>query len=217
MGAAWRNPSKKDFPKVKEMVRAVSNLGMETCVTLGKLTKDQAQELKDVGLDFYNHNLDSSREYYKKIISTRTYDDRIETLNHVHKVGVNVCCGGIIGMGETQEDRINFLLELSKLPQPLHSIPINRLIAIENTPLADVPKIDNFEFIRIIAIARIMFPQSRVRLSAGREDMSNEMQALCFMAGANSVFYGDVLLTAKNASLNRDNNLFEQLGLNSTV
>jgi biotin synthase len=213
MGAAWKNPPEKDFPQVLEIIKAVKGLGMETCMTLGALNKEQAAELKKAELDFYNHNIDTSPEYYDKIISTHTQEDRINTLKNVSEAGLNVCCGGIMGMGETREDRINFLLTLLSLPQPLQSIPINKLIAIKGTPLAEATPIDHFEFIRVIAAARLLFPSSRIRLSAGREEMSAEMQAWCFMAGANSIFCGDVLLTAKNPSMNKDQQLLSTLGL----
>lgn len=214
MGAAWRNPSKKDFPKVVEMIKEVKNLGLETCVTLGMLDKEQAQQLHAAGLDYYNHNLDTSPEYYKNIISTRTYADRLETLEHVRTSGINVCCGGIIGMGETREDRIEFLVQLANLPEPPKSVPINRLIPIKGTPLEHVGEIENIEFIRTIAAARIMMPASKVRLSAGRETMSEEMQTLCFLAGANSIWLGDKLLTAPNADGVQDLNLLAKLGMN---
>jgi biotin synthase len=213
MGAAWKTPPAKEFPQVLEIIKAVKGLGMETCVTLGELTKEQAAQLKTAELDFYNHNIDTSPEYYNKIISTHTQQDRIDTLQNVSEAGLNVCCGGIMGMGESQEDRIGFLLTLLSLPQPLQSIPINRLIATKGTPLAETKPMDNFEFIRVIATARLLFPTSRIRLSAGREDMSSEMQALCFMAGANSIFCGDVLLTAKNPTISRDMQLLHTLGL----
>jgi len=213
MGAAWKNPPKKEFPKVLEMVKAVKDLGLESCMTLGMLDKEQADGLKEAGLDYYNHNLDSSPEYYKKIITTRTYEDRLETLDNVRNAGLNVCCGGIVGMGEKRIDRINFLLELVKLPKPPESVPINRLIAAKGTPLENTPLIDNIEFIKTVAIARIMMPTSYVRLSAGRESMSEEMQALCFMAGANSIFSGEKLLTCKNPELDTDNQLFDKLGI----
>jgi biotin synthase len=213
MGAAWRNPPKKELPKVLEMIKAVKALGMESCVTLGMLDDEDTKLLKEAGLDYYNHNLDSSSEFYEKIITTRTYQDRLETLDRVQQAGINVCCGGILGMGETREDRINFLLQLARLPQPPQSIPINNLIAIKGTPLENVEKLDNFEFIRTIAVTRIMFPPSYVRLSAGREQMNDEMQALCFLAGANSVFYGDKLLVTKNPDGDKDLALFAKLGL----
>jgi biotin synthase len=213
MGAAWRSPPKKDFPKVIDMIKAVKDLGLEACVTLGMLDKDQAQQLSAAGLDYYNHNLDTSPDYYKKIITTRTYDDRLNTLQHVRDAGINVCCGGIIGMGETHNDRVEFLLQLAALPEAPGSIPINKLIPIQGTPLGSTEEIDSFEFIRTIAITRIMFPASMVRLSAGREDMSDEMQTLCFMAGANSIFSGEKLLTAANPSIDRDTALFNKLGM----
>ena len=216
MGAAWRSPPKKDFPKVLAMIKAVKKLGLEACVTLGMLDKDQAAQLQEAGLDFYNHNLDTSPNYYQKIITTRTYEDRLNTLQHVRDAGINVCCGGIIGMGETHDDRVQFLLQLVKLPEAPQSIPINKLIPIQGTPLASTSEIDNFDFIRTIAIARIMFPKSVIRLSAGREDMSEEMQTLCFMAGANSIFYGEKLLTATNPDADTDAALFRKLGLKPT-
>jgi len=216
MGAAWRNPPDKDFPNILEMVRAVKALGLETCVTLGSLTPAQAEQLKSAGLDFYNHNLDTSENYYKEIITTRPYAERLQTLAHVEKAGLNTCCGGIIGMGETREDRAAFLQTLQQLEAPPTSIPINRLIPIAGTPLANTPKIDDIEFIKTIAITRILFPRSIIRLSAGREDMSELMQAWCFMAGANSIFYGDVLLTASNTTTNQDHVLFEKLGMVAT-
>lgn len=214
MGAAWRNPPAKDFPKVIEMVKQVKKLGLETCVTLGLLDQQQAQALKQAGLDYYNHNLDTSPEHYKKIISSHTYDQRLQTISHVMDADINVCCGGIMGMGESREDRVEFLYQLTRLPKTPKSIPINRLIPMPGTPLADTPALDNFEFIRTIAVARIVFPQSRVRLSAGRDNMSDEMQAWCFMAGANSIFFGDVLLTASNPEHNRDKALLEKLDIN---
>ena len=213
MGAAWRHPNDKDFTKVLEMIREVKSLGLETCVTLGMLTEDQVKQLKEAGLDFYNHNLDTSKEYYEKIITTRTYQDRLDTLHHVREGDIKVCCGGIIGMGESREDRIGLLVQLANLPKAPESVPINRLIPIPGTPLADTDLIDNFEFIRTIAIARVMMPSSIVRLSAGREGMSDEMQALCFMAGANSIWLGDKLLTANNPSTQSDEQLFKKLGL----
>jgi len=213
MGAAWRNPPKKDFPKIIEMVKAVKALGLETCVTAGMLDDEQSQCLKEAGLDFYNHNLDSSPEFYKTIITTRTYEDRLATLKRVRDADIKVCCGGIVGMGETREDRIGLLLQLANLPQHPESVPINRLITIPGTPLENTKVIDNFEFVRTIATARVMMPKSVVRLSAGRETMNDEMQALCFLAGANSIFYGDKLLTAKNPGMDKDQELFQKLGL----
>lgn len=213
MGAAWRNPSKKDFFRVLEMIKAVKSLGLETCATLGMLDGTQASSLKAAGLDYYNHNLDTSPDYYHSIISTRTYQDRIDTISQIAAAGINVCCGGILGMGENRHDRIEFLLALFKLPSPPHSIPINQLIPIPGTPLEKQRPIDTFEFIKTIAVARIMFPTSKIRLSAGRENMSDEMQAWCFMAGANSIFIGEKLLTAKNSEQSRDIALLERLGL----
>ena len=217
MGAAWRSPPKSELPKVIEMVKAVKALGLETCVTLGMLNQEQAMQLKEAGLDFYNHNLDTSPEFYKKIITTRTYQDRINTLKNVRDAGINVCCGGILGMGESREDRIQLLLELHKLPEPPTSIPINQLIPINGTPLENTKAIDPFEFIKTIAVTRLLFPTSVIRLSAGRESMSDELQAWCFMAGANSIFYGDKLLTAKNPTQNRDISLLRKLGLKTPV
>lgn len=215
MGAAWKNPPReKDFCKTLEMVTAVKDLGLETCMTLGMLTADQAQRLKLAGLDFYNHNLDTSPEYYEKIISTRSYQDRLNTLEHVRNANMKVCCGGIIGMGEEHEDRIKFLLQLANLPEHPESVPINKLIPVAGTPLDNTPEIDPFEFIRVIALARIMMPKSVVRLTAGRESMNDEAQALCFLAGANSIFYGEVLLTRPNPSVDHDNQLLERLGIN---
>jgi biotin synthase len=213
MGAAWRNPSKKDFPKVVEIVKAVKELGLETCATLGSLNEEQAVQLKAAGLDYYNHNIDTSPDYFPKIITTRTFDDRITTIINVDSAGINVCCGGILGMGENRDDRINFLLALDQLPATPKSIPINQLIPIKGTPLENQKPLDDFEFIKTIAVARIMFPKPKIRLSAGRENMSNEMQAWCFMAGANSIFIGDKLLTAKNPAQNKDMKLMKMLGI----
>lgn len=213
MGAAWRNPPKKDLPEVAAMIKAVKALGLETCVTLGMLDAEQAAELKQAGLDYYNHNLDSSPEFYRRIVSTRTYADRLTTLAHVRDQGINVCCGGIIGMGESREDRIGLLIQLANLPAHPQSVPINHLIPIDGTPLADTPPLEPLEFIRTIAVARIMLPHSMLRLSAGRESMSDTMQALCFFAGANSIFCGDTLLTADNPSLDQDTQLLQKLGL----
>ncbi|OGT37137.1 MAG: biotin synthase BioB [Gammaproteobacteria bacterium RIFCSPHIGHO2_12_FULL_38_14] len=213
MGAAWRNPPKKDFPKILEMIRAVKALGLETCVTLGMLDEPQAQALKEAGLDFYNHNLDTSPKHYEKIISTRTYQDRLSTLDHVRNANIAVCCGGILGMGESREDRIQLLLQLANLPKPPESIPINRLIPIPGTPLQHMQPLDNLEFIRTIAVTRIMMPNSIIRLSAGRGEMSEEMQALCFMAGANSMWLGEKLLTTPNPETNRDLMMLKRLGI----
>ncbi|UCB54599.1 MAG: biotin synthase BioB [Thiotrichales bacterium] len=214
MGAAWRNPTDKNLDKVIEMVEAVHALGLETCVTLGMLTQQQTQRLKQAGLDYYNHNLDTSPEYYGDIITTRTYQDRLDTLTHVRDAGINVCCGGIVGMGEQQDDRISLLQQLANLPQHPESVPINMLVQIEGTPLHGVEKIDALDFVRTIAVARMLMPASTVRLSAGRSEMSDEMQALCFFAGANSIFYGDKLLTTTNPDENQDRKLFARLGIN---
>lgn len=214
LGAAWKRPPKKDFPKVLEMIHAVKVLGLETCATLGMLDAEHTAQLKTAGLDYYNHNIDTSPDYYPSIISTRTFQDRIDTLTKVAEAGINVCCGGILGMGETRNDRINFLLALKELPSPPQSIPINQLIAIPGTPLAHQKGVDSFEFIKTIAIARLLFPNAKVRLAAGRENMSDEMQAWCFMSGANSIFIGDKLLTAKNSNKNRDITLLKKLSLN---
>ncbi len=213
MGAAWRTPRGKDFPVVLEMVKEVKRLGMETCVTLGMLDNDQAHQLKSAGLDYYNHNLDTSEEYYDQIITTRTFADRLDTLSHVRDAGMKVCAGGILGMGETIKDRLGLLQALANLPEHPQSVPINQLIAVKGTPLQDAKAIEGLEFIRMIAVARIMMPKSYVRLSAGRENMSDEMQAMCFLAGANSVFYGDKLLTTDNPDIDHDTRLFARLGI----
>src|SRR3990167_1603278 len=213
MGAAWRSPPEKDFPQVLEMIKSVKAMGLETCVTLGMLTLEQARALKEAGLDFYNHNLETSSEYYKEIVTTHTYQDRLDTLEHVRQANIHVCCGGIIGMGESREDRIALLVQLTHLPEPPSSVPINKLIHMPATPLEHIVPIDNFEFIKTIAIARMMLPKSIIRLSAGRHDMSDEMQALCFFAGANSIFYCDKLLTANNSSQDRDILLLQSLGI----
>lgn len=213
MGAAWRNPHERDMPYVLEMVREVKALGMETCMTLGMLNQSQAERLKDAGLDYYNHNLDTSREYYSHIISTRTFDDRLNTLDHVRQAGMKVCSGGIVGLGESRNDRIGLLHELATMPVHPESVPINMLVPIEGTPLADVEKLDVTEWIRTIAVARIIMPHSYIRLSAGRESLSDSDQALAFMAGANSLFSGDKLLTTPNAGEGKDQVLFAKLGL----
>lgn len=213
MGAAWRNPNGRDFAHVLEMVRGVRELGLETCLTAGMLSAHQADQLKEAGLDFYNHNLDTSPEHYAEIVTTRTYEDRLNTLNHVRRAGLKVCCGGIIGMGESRADRVGLLVALANLPRQPESVPINRLVKVTGTPLAGSPDLDPFEFVRTIAVARILMPRSHVRLSAGRQDMSDELQALCFLAGANSIFYGEKLLTTGNATVNHDNVLFQRLGL----
>ncbi|TVT51569.1 MAG: biotin synthase BioB [Sedimenticola thiotaurini] len=214
MGAAWRNPTDKNLERVVEMIRAVHDMGMETCVTLGMLTESQAQSLKDAGLDYYNHNLDTSPEFYGNVVTTRTYQDRLDTLARVRDRGINVCSGGILGMGESRRDRASMLRELSNLPKHPESVPINMLVQVEGTPLYGVEELDPFEFIRTIAVTRILMPQSYVRLSAGRTEMSDEMQALCFMAGANSMFYGERLLTTENPNADADRQLFDRLGLN---
>ncbi len=213
MGAAWRNPHERDMPYVLEMVREVKALGLETCMTLGMLNQSQAERLKDAGLDYYNHNLDTSREYYSHIISTRTFDDRLDTLDHVRQAGMKVCSGGIVGLGESRNDRIGLLHELATMPVHPESVPINMLVPIEGTPLVEVEKLDVTEWIRTIAVARIIMPHSYIRLSAGRESLSDSDQALAFMAGANSLFSGDKLLTTPNAGEGKDQVLFAKLGL----
>jgi len=213
MGAAWRSPNDRDIERVCTMVEGIKSLGMETCVTLGMLTDNQTRLLKKAGLDYYNHNLDTSEAYYSEIISTRTYQDRLDTLERVRDAGLNVCCGGIVGMGESDDDRAALLVQLANLPKHPESVPINRLVQVEGTPLAEVAQLDSFEFVRTIAVARIMMPGSRVRLSAGRSDMTDEMQALCFLAGANSIFYGERLLTTDNPVADEDQQLFRRLGL----
>lgn len=213
MGAAWRGPRDKDLALVCDMVDEVKKLGLETCVTLGLLNDSQAEKLKQAGLDFYNHNIDTAPEFYNKIITTRTFEDRVNTLESVRKSGIKVCCGGIIGLGETNDDRINMLVFLANLEEPPESVPINRLIKIPGTPLENQDPVDPFDFVRTIALARIIMPKSYVRLSAGRESMSDELQALCFMAGANSIFYGEKLLTTDNPIPEKDNRLFKRLGL----
>ena len=213
MGAAWRNPKEKDLDMVCEVGEGVRALGMETCVTLGMLTAPQAVRLKQAGLDYYNHNLDTSPEYYRHIISTRTYQDRLDTLEHVRGAGINVCCGGIVGMGESAEDRVGLIHSLATLPAHPESVPINALVQIEGTPQALSTPLDPLDFVRTIAVARITMPKSFVRLSAGREEMSDETQALCFLAGANSIFYGERLLTTPNPVAGKDRALFARLGI----
>ena len=215
MGAAWRNPKARDMASIIEMVKGVKNMGMETCLTLGMLDEQQVDDLKEAGLDYYNHNLDTSREYYDKVVTTRSYDDRLATIARVKEAGINVCSGGILGMGESRRDRAGLLVELANLPEHPESVPINMLVKVPGTPLGDTPELDSFEFIRTIALARIMMPHTQVRLSAGREGMSDEAQALCFFAGANSIFYGDRLLTTDNASTNHDEALFERLDIHA--
>lgn len=221
MGAAWREPKDRDMDAICSMVKEVRSLGLETCMTLGMLSDDQADRLAEAGLDYYNHNLDTSPEYYDKVVSTRTYDDRLQTLERVRRAGINTCCGGIVGMGETRDDRAGFLMALANLPAHPGSVPINGLVPVSGTPLGDQliaagegTRIDAIEFVRTVAVARLMMPESVVRLSAGRESMTDELQALCFLAGANSIFLGDKLLTAPNAGDDRDNALFEKLGIN---
>ena len=213
MGAAWRSPKDRDVPKVAAMIREVKALGLETCATLGMLSGEQAQALKSAGLDYYNHNLDTDSEYYGDIIHTREYQDRLDTLGHVRDAGMKTCCGGIVGMGESRRQRAGLLQALANLPAHPDSVPINRLVQVEGTPLAGTPELDPFEFVRSVAVARILMPKSMVRLSAGRESMSDELQALCFAAGANSIFYGEKLLTTGNPDTERDMALFARLGL----
>ena len=213
MGAAWRSPKDRDLDQVIEMVKEVKALGLETCLTLGMLTEAQTQRLKQAGLDYYNHNLDTSPEFYGDIITTRTYQDRLDTLQHVRDAGMHVCCGGILGMGESRQDRISLMQQLANQPQHPESVPINMLVKVEGTPLENAEDLDPIEFVRSIAVARILMPASHVRLSAGREAMSDEMQALCFLAGANSIFYGEKLLTTPNPAADQDRLLFERLGL----
>ncbi|RWE27444.1 MAG: biotin synthase BioB [Mesorhizobium sp.] len=213
MGAAWRSPKERDMDAVVAMVEGVKALGMETCMTLGMLDLGQAQRLKQAGLDYYNHNIDTSERYYSEIISTRTFAERLDTLANVRDSGIKVCCGGIVGMGEEKADRIDMLVTLANLPEPPDSVPINMLIPIEGTPLGEAEPIEPIEFVRTIALARIMMPKSHVRLSAGRTAMSDEMQALCFFAGANSIFVGDTLLTAENPGEDKDSALFRRLGI----
>ncbi|MGD1982523.1 MAG: biotin synthase BioB [Chromatiaceae bacterium] len=213
MGAAWRNPTDKNLDRVIEMIEAVRGLGLETCVTLGMLSEPQAHRLRDAGLDYYNHNLDTSPEFYGNVISTRTFEDRLETLRNVREAGINVCSGGILGMGEAGHDRARMLQELANLPQHPESVPINMLVQVEGTPLHGIDRLDPLVFVRSIAVARILMPRSYVRLSAGRTEMNDQTQALCFLAGANSVFYGERLLTTDNPAAERDRALFQRLGL----
>ncbi len=215
MGAAWRNPTDKNLDKVIEMIIAVKKIGLESCVTLGMLSAEQSQRLKQAGLDYYNHNLDTSPEYYGDIITTRTYDDRLKTLKHIRAAGISVCSGGILGMGEQRGDRVSLLQQLANLPQHPESVPINMLVQVKGTPLYGSESLDPLEFVRTIAVARILMPLSYVRLSAGRSEMNDETQTLCFLAGANSIFYGDKLLTTGNPDENHDQQLFKRLGLNS--
>jgi biotin synthase len=213
MGAAWRNPKARDMAAVTQMIRAVKDLGLETCMTLGMLDGDQARDLREAGLDYYNHNIDTSERYYPQVVTTRTFGDRLATLEHVRQSGMKVCCGGIIGMGETDRDRVEMLVTLANLPEPPESVPINMLIPIAGTPLAHSEKLNPIDFVRVVALARIMMPTSMVRLSAGRSAMTDEMQALCFFAGANSIFVGDTLLTAGNPESEADSQLLARLGM----
>lgn len=213
MGAAWKRPNGRDFPLVLEMVRGVKSLGLESCVTLGMLDQDQVIALRDAGLDYYNHNLDTSREHYDKIITTRSFQDRLDTLSLVRDSGINVCCGGILGLGEAEEDRAKLLLELATLPKHPESVPINLLVKAKGTPLENVEDVDPFDFVRAIAVARILMPTSHVRLSAGRSEMDDALQALCFLAGANSIFFGEKLLTTPNVGADHDIDLLARLGM----
>lgn len=213
MGAAWKHPSAKDMPYVLKMVEGVKALGLETCMTLGKLTQEQTEALAQAGLDYYNHNLDTSPEFYGNIITTRTYSERLQTLAYVRDAGMKICSGGILGMGESVEDRAGLLIQLANLPEHPESVPINMLVKVKGTPLAEEEDVDPFDFIRMLAVARIMMPESHVRLSAGREQMNEQMQALAFMAGANSIFYGEKLLTTGNPQADKDMRLFERLGI----
>ena len=213
MGAAWRNLNDSNITKIKDMVKAVKELELETCLTLGMLKKEQAESLKESGLDYYNHNLDSSEEYYSKVVSTRTYKDRLNTLKYVRDAGIKVCTGGILGLGEENLDRLKLIEVLCNMDEQPESVPMNKLVRIEGTPYSNNDDVDNFDFIRIIAITRITMPKTYVRLSAGRDTMNDEMQALCFFAGANSIFYGEELLTTKNSSINHDKNLLSKLSI----
>lgn len=216
MGAAWRCPPANAMPQIEAMIKGVKDLGMETCMTLGMLDKSQAETLKEAGLDFYNHNIDTSPTYYEKVVSTRKFSDRLETLQHVRDAGLHVCCGGIMGLGETREDRIEFLQTLANMETPPESVPINKLIPVEGTPLCNKEPVEGLELVRTIATARILMPKSVVRLTAGRTSMSDELQSLCYFAGANSVFIGDVLLTEANPQWVKDQTLFAKLGIVAT-
>ena len=213
MGAAWRSPKDRDMPALTTLIREVRDMGLETCMTLGMLSEGQASQLAEAGLDYYNHNLDTSKEHYQDIITTRSYADRLTTLGHVRNAGMKVCCGGIVGLGETREDRAELLRTLANLPQHPESVPINELVAVPGTPLEGADPVDPFEFVRCIAVARILMPKAHVRLSAGRTAMSDELQSLCFLAGANSIFYGEKLLTTGNPDTGHDQRLFERLGI----
>lgn len=214
MGAAWKNPPAKDMPYIIEMIKGVKELGMESCMTLGMLSQEQAMALAEVGLDYYNHNLDTSPEFYGEIITTRTYSDRLDTLQHVRDAGMNVCSGGIVGLGETERDRASMLVELANMPKHPESVPINMLVKVAGTPMENAEEVDGIDFVRTIAVAKIMMPASNIRLSAGREKMSDELQALAFLAGANSIFLGDKLLTTANPTTGKDQQLFNKLGIN---
>ena len=216
MGAAWRNPKDKDLARVTEMIRGVKAMGLQTCATLGMLTDEQARELKNAGLDYYNHNIDTSRDFYAEVITTRTFDDRLNTLSRVREAGISVCCGGIVGMGESTDDRLDMLVTLANLDPAPESVPINQLVPADGTPLAGSEAVDPLDLVRLVAVARIMMPSSRVRLSAGRHAMDDAAQALCFLAGANSIFYGERLLTTDNADVETDQALFARLGLRDT-
>ena len=211
MGAAWRNLNNSNLGKIVDMVKGVKKLGLESCVTLGMLTSDQAQTLKDAGLDYYNHNLDTSEEYYNKVVTTRTYQDRLNTIRNVRNANIKVCCGGILGLGESHDDRLKLLNVLANLDVQPESVPINKLVRVKGTPLSENQDVDDFDFIRIISLARIVMPYSMVRLSAGRDSMNDQTQALCFFAGANSIFYGEELLTTKNSSIQHDQKLMRKL------
>ena len=217
MGAAWRSPKDRDMPKIIDMVQRIKSLGLETCMTLGMLTPAQAEQLKDAGLDFYNHNLDTSESYYDKIITTRTYKDRLDTLQHVRDAGMQVCCGGIVGMGESEADRVSMLQTLATLPHHPQSVPINLLVQVEGTPMHGMAPLDPFDLVRTIAVARMLMPASYVRLSAGREHMDDSTQALCFFAGANSIFYGETLLTTPNPQQEKDQALLARLGMHTEI
>ncbi len=214
MGAAWRSPRDKDLSRVTRMIEGVKALGLETCATLGMVNPEQARQLRDAGLDYYNHNIDTSESYYPEVITTRTFADRLDTLKHVRDAGMSVCCGGIVGMGESDDDRLSMLVTLANLDPAPESVPINQLVRAPGTPLENAEDVDPLEFVRLVAVARIMMPASRVRLSAGRQQMDDSTQALCFLAGANSIFYGDRLLTTDNADIKADRALFGRLGIN---
>ena len=217
LAAAWRSPPEKDLPKVLDMIKEIKNLGLETCATLGMLSEENALQLRQAGLDYYNHNLDTSPEYYQEVVTTRTYQDRLDTLAKVRNNGIKTCCGGILGLGESREDRISLLQQLANLPEPPQSVPINMLVKIKGTPLGEVQDLDPLELVRTIATARVILPKAVIRLTAGREAMSDELQALCFFAGANSIFLGEKLLTTPNPKVANDKNLMARLGIKSMV